>query len=175
MSNFNLKAIKFYENLSQETNCFTANIYYNNSIIGMAENDGKGCSTNVYLTTLDKAISNKQYSAIRDAAIEVKTLLELKPDDYKYQSVIESIVDDLFEKWLKDDYELKLNKIINKKSVNHLIFEDLSSGDISSIKYTPSIEVWISKNPERIKEVITNQIATGAKLLNNNIEENFYL
>ena len=170
MSKFTLKNVKFFPSLSEETNCFQTNIYYDNVLIGMADNHGKGGSTNVILTPLKNSISDKQSNTITAAAREVHSLLELDPTKYQYQSVMESIVDELFEGWLKEDHKKKVEKIISIKSINHLIFEDTDE-NIFVIKYSPSIESWLSKNPTRIKEVIKDHISKGSKLLNNNIPE----
>ena len=49
-----LKAIKFHEDMSEETNCFSANIYLNGKKVGSVKNQGHG-GCNFY----DFAFKNK--------------------------------------------------------------------------------------------------------------------
>ncbi len=45
-----LKKIKIYDELSEETICFTAELYADGKKVATVENDGRGGSTDVYFT-----------------------------------------------------------------------------------------------------------------------------
>lgn len=157
--------------MSEETNCFQASLYFDNIKIGDVRNDGRGGSTDVYLDSADKAKSDKHRIAIMTAKKEVVDMLELANTDFN--PAMEDIVNTLFEQWLTDEYGRKLKKIIETKSPNHLIFEDANE-NILTIKLGPSIEAWLKQNPTRVKEIILEKFAEGAKLLNYNVPETFY-
>ena len=45
-----LKKIKIYDELSEETICFTAELYADGKKVATVKNDGRGGSTDVYFT-----------------------------------------------------------------------------------------------------------------------------
>ena len=44
---FELKAIKFYESMSEETNCFQGKLYINGKYVADVKNDGRGGCTDI--------------------------------------------------------------------------------------------------------------------------------
>lgn len=45
-----LRNLKFYEEMSEETNCFSADVYFNGNFAGNARNDGRGACADVHCT-----------------------------------------------------------------------------------------------------------------------------
>lgn len=45
--NFELKKLKFHEDMSEETPCFSADLYENGKLVAHASNDGHGGPNNV--------------------------------------------------------------------------------------------------------------------------------
>lgn len=95
-----LKKVNFYEAFSEETNAFTAEIYYKGKKVGEAKNDGQGGSTHVYSlpNTKDAFKQAKQY-ALGLPPFEIKSNFT-DNGTFTITSDLETQVDDLFEKWL---------------------------------------------------------------------------
>jgi hypothetical protein len=47
-NNFELKKLKFHEDMSEETPCFSADLYENGKLVAHVSNDGHGGNNNVY-------------------------------------------------------------------------------------------------------------------------------
>ena len=89
--NITLKNIKFYEKLSEETNCFTADLFVDNKIIGHVKNDGHGGST-------DYMANKKEYwEHIKKAEQFCLTLPPNSYGDFTVKMNLENKIDDLFE------------------------------------------------------------------------------
>lgn len=168
MDRFSLKNVKFYEALSEETNCMHGTVYFDGKLLGEFQNDGHGGSTNVpyvrnqevldYLKTL--TLTYPVNPAIKnDKPLTVKSNLE-------------NVVDMLFEKWLEEYYQKKNIETVKRKQVNHLVMEN-SFKDLATIKLGPSVESWIQGNPTRLKEIISKHKSEGWKILNTNLPEEF--
>lgn len=104
-----LKNIKFSEHLSEETNAFTADIYVEGKKCGYCKNDGQGGCTMV------KAFGDPGlYGIMQTAENHLKTQpdinigTEVKP--FMVKSTWENVVDNLFDQWLKQKDQKKLEK-----------------------------------------------------------------
>ena len=84
-----LKKISFYERMSEETNCFAADLYINGKKVGECKNDGQGGCTDYYGSTLE----NNQL--IREAENYFKTLPQVKAEglNFMYQPTLENAID----------------------------------------------------------------------------------
>lgn len=103
-----LKGVKFYEKMSEETNAFFADVYVDGKKCGFAKNDGRGGNTFV-----------SPYGGVnRDLFVECENWLKTQPQinigseekPYMIDSDMESMVDHLFENWLKERDQKKLEK-----------------------------------------------------------------
>jgi len=91
-----LKSIKFSEAMSEETNAFTANLYINGKRVGYCKNQGCGGCTEYRGNTPE---DNK---LINDAEVYCKTT--------EFDQSLESVIDNLFEDWLKAKETKKFEK-----------------------------------------------------------------
>ena len=105
-----LKAVKFMESLSEETACFSANIYINGKRAGRCENRGHGGSTSYHIEDKEIAETFEHYaSGLPD--------LELKGFSGKQLTIAmngEHLIDALFNDWLKAREEKKFAKLDKK-------------------------------------------------------------
>lgn len=102
-----LKKIAFYERMSEETNCFAADLYINGKKVGEAKNDGQGGCTNYYTYT-------KENNEIIRQAEEYFKSLPMKVSEYgfKYQPSLEYAIDEQFELYMKAKEEKKMQKLM---------------------------------------------------------------
>ena len=93
-----LKAIKFNEAFSEETNCYKANVYVNGKLGGEASNDGRGGCTFIHTYNGDAALIK--------AANEYCATLPHKTYDSipnkTFPILLEDLVDELLYKHLLD-------------------------------------------------------------------------
>ena len=110
-----LRNVKFYEKLSEETNCYTADLYANGKLVATVRNDGHGGETDV-----------RQFSpkvAKEFAAIEAYCkLLPYKTfGDLSYPVTLDVLADDLFEEWVVKRERSKVVAKLDKLTVNHIV------------------------------------------------------
>ena len=92
-----LKRIKIYDELSEETICFTAELYANGKKVATVKNDGRGESTDVYFTEGWRS----------ELAQQVIQYAKENPVVYEYPwgkyegSQVEDQVDRLLDLWLE--------------------------------------------------------------------------
>jgi hypothetical protein len=107
-----IKNVKFSEFASQETNCFTCNIYADGKKIGFARNQGTGGFT--YCQPYDEGTLDK----FREVEKYCESLPPIVCKDFErpfeVKSTLENIVDNLFENWLKEKENKKMQKDFNK-------------------------------------------------------------
>lgn len=157
-----LKAIKFYEGMSEETNCFQGKLYINNKHVADVKNNGQGGNTDVYpINKLSGMIIQNANEWL--ASQPKKKCVEF---NYEYHRNIESEVDDLFADWLYVKEDKKFIKQMDK-------------GIMYGTKYSYQIIYW--KNTTltafmqsevgkvRVKQVIKDLKAKGETILNTNI------
>lgn len=131
-----LRKIKHYPSLSEETNCFTADIFVNGKRAGYAKNSGHGEETHV-----------SHFSETRDLFKSAEAFCKLLPP-YSTPGLTNPIpmdlalfVDNLLETYLvKLDQEKalrKLDKLTEKKIVilNEKEFNDFKKGTSSALSY----------------------------------------
>lgn len=106
---FELKNIKFYESMSEETNCFQADLFINGKKIAYVKNTGQGGPTDYGVHDF------KLHSVLREAEQFCLTLPKEKiSDTFEFQPTLESKIDDLFEAWLKVKADKKVEKEMEK-------------------------------------------------------------
>jgi hypothetical protein len=96
-----LKKIKLYNELSEETICFTAELYADGKKVATVKNDGRGGSTDVYFTEGWRSESAQQ---VIQFAKENPIVYEYPWGKYE-GSQVEDQVDRLLDIWL--DKKLK--------------------------------------------------------------------
>lgn len=92
-----LKKVKFYKELSEETMCYTAELYANGKKVANVRNDGRGGCASVYFTEEARSESVQQ----------VLQYIKANPLVVQYDwgtytvKCIEEFADHLFDEWLR--------------------------------------------------------------------------
>ena len=92
-----LKKVKVYDELSEETICFTAELYANGKKVATVKNDGRGGSTDVYFSEGWRSESAQQVILF---AKDNPIVHKFPWGDYVGDQV-EDQVDRLFDLWLE--------------------------------------------------------------------------
>ena len=153
-----LKNFRFYEKLSEETYCFTANLYVNGIKCGSAENRGYGGETDYFHEGTEKS----------------KELLR-QAEEYCVEKNLTNYIDELVEILVrKKENEVnarKLNKAMQKAILigNDKIYREIGFK-------MPLREMW-EKHPDYFKQTINEKLEQykdkGYRLLNTNIPQQF--
>jgi hypothetical protein len=150
-----LKKVKYYEKMSEETSCFTADIYFNGKKVGLCKNSGNGGETYVYqnLTNQD---GYKQFLSY------CRSLGKNSVD----------MCDELFDKYMERRYAEKLEKKLKRDQQKGIVYCESS---IITNKY--NIYYWrnktllevIEKRPDLVKDMIEKLRSEGNSIFNTNI------
>jgi hypothetical protein len=163
-----LKNIKHSEFASQETNCFAADIYVDGKKVGYCKNDG--CGGNTYTHNWDA----KTLSKFREVEKYCESLppieIDVNGDAFSIKSNLENVVDELFEKWLKE----KSLKKMQKSFLKGICIESPFGFELMTFKANGKV-IPLSdglKNPkfiEHVKQYCMTVKADGKKILNTNL------
>jgi hypothetical protein len=159
-----LKKISFNERMSEETNCFVADLYINGKKVGECKNDGRGGCTDYY------GDNKEMNELIRKAEAYYKTLPKVKSEEYnfKYQPTLENAIDDELTKYLKAKEQKKFEKYM----VDAILFGVPNGYSYTRIKF----KVPLSKiNPlalqQKVNEIKKKECTNGVQILNTNLKE----
>jgi hypothetical protein len=155
-----LKSIKFSESLSEETNAFTANIYFDGKKIGYCKNSGQGGETEVH-----------SFPESREKFIECEKFCKTLPPitygkDLTLPSNVYHIVDELFEEWL----EIKSKKKLLKDCENGVCYG--SSNLYRIVKWSGYNIKTLLEHPQgkqTLKKTIKEIKDQGNTILNTNL------
>jgi hypothetical protein len=161
-----LKNIKFYESMSEETNCFQADLFINGKKIASVKNEGHGGPTDYRLLVF------KNQQILRDAEAYCLTLPKEKiTETFEFQPTLESKIDDLLEAWLKVQAEKKLAKQMEKGILYG------RPEHYQMIYWKGTTLVALLGNPTmqgRIKQILKDLTDKGETILNTNIPKELY-
>ena len=171
-----LKNFRFYDRLSEETYCFTANIWVNGTKCGSAENRGYGGETDYHNEGTEE--SKKLLKQAEEYCLKLPPIVWQSISSGKDLSLdmnltryIDELVSALVKK--KDD-ELNAKKLNKEMQKAILIGTDTQYQVISFKK--PLREVWETQ-PEYFKKVLIEKLdkykEKGYRLLNTNIPQQF--
>lgn len=167
MSRVSLKNVKFLESMSEETNCFSADVYFDNKKIASCNNRGRGGNTDVLRDPSCGVVKFKEFEDY------CNSLPPYVSGTFTLPSDMEMVVDGLFEKWLEAKEEKKL--LTNMKK--GLLFGSKDHYSMVSWKGV-TLEVLLNQNNPsmmaRIKQIIKEKVAEGKPLLNTNIPKEVY-
>lgn len=154
-----LKSVKFSEAFSEETNCFTADLFANGKKIAYVKNDGHGGCTfyNAYPLMATKLVEAEQYAL---------SLPEINCGEFSIKSNLEHVIDDLFEKWLDKKEAKKLEKNFEKG----ICYGSKNCYNMHYWKGTTLKEML--NNPigvARVKKVVADLISQNKTILNTNL------
>ena len=99
-----LKKISFNERMSEETNCFIADLYIDGVKAGECKNEGHGGPTDYY------GIEKRQTELIRQAEAYCKSLPKIKYGDMEWDNSLEHVIDQLLEDHLKAKETAKMKR-----------------------------------------------------------------
>lgn len=155
-----LKSIKTYERLSEETTCFTANLYVDGKLLAHVENSGKGGNTGYSLV---KLIDKTKLRSVEDYC---KTLPDVVYDTFTFKSDLEYVIDDLLEKHLLEKDQKKMNKNMEKGliygNVNSYSIITWKNHTIATLLATPAGKTLLTKKVDELK-------SKGINVLNTNL------
>ena len=163
-----LKGIKFYERLSEETNAFTADLYINGKKAGYVKNDGHGGSTDYYPNEGKRELINEAEQfcltlpAIKYRSLEIKMNLENK-------------IDQLFEEWLKAKDAAKIQKKLDKDCLKGICFKIDNGYNLTTWKgHTIATLLQHPQGKLAIKAKLAELRREGKEVLNKNIPQELF-
>lgn len=171
-----LKKIEFNERMSEETNCFSADLYINGKHVGEASNHGHGGPTNY------QSFTDEGHALIKEAEAYCKTLppytYEMSGETHSIDMDLEMYIDNLLTTYLQDKELQKFRKSMERAMVKGLV---IGKPDVSfeSINFKVPLETIMAapNKPEVmvniIKKYVTPELIEGKILLNTNIPESF--
>ncbi|WP_286883078.1 hypothetical protein [Sphingobacterium sp. UBA5980] len=170
--NIELKNVKHFPSLSEETEAFTASLYIDGKHAGYAKNAGHGGSTDYYHK------DGKGKELIKQAEDHTKSFKE--PDDNFINMALEEKINDLlYEHLQKKDLE-KFNKKLAKITDKGIAY-GIPNDSYSYFTFSHSMEKFLNniKGIEHIKNLIRNKIipklGSDKIILNTNIPEKLLL
>ena len=160
-----LKSIKFNERMSEETNCFTANLYVNDKKLCYVENTGKGgCSDYVLYVS-------KNAPLLKEVEAYCKTLPDIKYNTITIKQNLETVIDELFENYLIQKESKKLVKYMEKG----IVYGTLSNFQVVTWKGHTIAEMLTSPHGVLpIKNKLKELIRDGKNILNTNIPQQIF-
>jgi hypothetical protein len=167
-----LKNIKFYEALSEETNSYSAVVYFDGKQVGLCSNNGRGGETIVCPSF------SSTYQAFKDAEQYCNSLPAttypsfVEGETFSVDSSIEKVCDSIFDEWLKRMEESRMkrrySKVLVYKKDDEYSYTELSfniggkKADIKTICANPKGVEYLKKSCERL-------ISEGYKIMNSNL------
>lgn len=160
-----IKNVSFNERMSEETNAFVADVYVNGKKCGYAKNDGRGGSTFV----------NPYGGKYRDLFVEGERYCESLPDvvynpegmkPFSVKSNMENVVDELFEQWLKNRDQKKLEK----KMENHIMWGVPNGHSYMLVKFLKPLNQIDKKIIQSYLDKYKTEFKEGEKFLNTNLD-----
>lgn len=112
-----LRKIQFSERMSEETNCFVADLYIDGKKVGYAKNDGHGGCTDYGMVG-----DAKNLDVIKKAEAYCKTLPKKSYTFGQFDMNLEEKIDELFEEWLKEKDKKRLDKKLQKDMLKGLCY-----------------------------------------------------
>jgi len=158
-----LKKISFYERMSEETNCFAADLYINGKKVGECKNDGRGGCTDYY------GSSPENNKIIRDAEAYFKTLPKVKAEgyDFEYQPSLEDAIDTQLELYLKAKADKKMSKLFQTA----VVVGRPNGGSYRYINFKqPLSAIPMSKLVFHVAKIVNDHCHNGVVLLNTNFK-----
>jgi len=159
-----LKKVYFSEQMSEETNAFTADVYFNGKKMGYAKNDGHGGCTHIMP-------HEGMRSQLAEAEAYAKSLPSINTgltkgsngEPFIIESDLEVQVDELFQVWLE--------KKDTTKNSNKGIYFQASDGKKRILSWNMSI-AKMKKLPQgqlKLQTSLDKIVREGGKVLNTNL------
>jgi len=91
--NVELKKVKFHEDMSDETNCFSAEIWVDGKVLAYVKNDGQGGGNDYW--PVNGQANNSALDSFREWC-------KAQPHEFEFEYE-DQVVDKLFTEWIKKD------------------------------------------------------------------------
>ena len=171
-----LKNFRFYDRLSEETYCFTANIWVNGTKCGNAENRGYGGETDYHHEGTEQSkelIKQAEEYCLKLPPIVWKSISSGK--DLSLDMNLTRYIDELVSALVKKKDDESIAKKLNKEMQKAILIGTDSQYQVISFK-KPLREVWETQ-PDYFKKVLIEKLdkykEKGYRLLNTNIPQQF--
>ena len=171
-----LKNFRFYDRLSEETYCFTANIWVNGTKCGNAENRGYGGETDYYHEGTEE--SKQLIKQAEQYCLTLPPIVWQSSISGKYLSLdmnFTRYIDELVSALVKKKDDESIAKKLNKEMQKAILIGTDSQYQVISFK-KPLREVWETQ-PDYFKKVLIEKLdkykEKGYKLLYTNIPQQF--
>ena len=168
-----LKSIKIYEGMSEETTCFQSDLFINGKKVGYCKNSGHGGNTDYHGFTKEDNVLLEEVNQWCK-----KNPIPIPQHDYQIDD-LEGRVDEIVHQELLRRDKKKFDNKLNKRMLTHLLFTKSKEGEevkeYSELGWKGhTIESLLKhpKGPDTVKNVIKREIGNGYRLLNTNIPEN---
>ena len=175
-----LKNFRFYDRLSEETYCFTANIWVNGTKCGNAENRGYGGETDYHHEGTEQSkelIKQAEEYCLKLPPIVWKSISSGK--DLSLDMNLTRYIDELVSALVKKKDEENIAKKMNKEMQKGILIGIDEGGDIAYQTITfkmPLRDMW-EKHPDFFKKTLIEKLEKykpkGYRLLNTNIPQQF--
>lgn len=165
-----IKNLKHFEEMSEETNAFICDIHINGKKAGYAKNKGCGGQTDYY------AYTNCQ-ELIRDAENYFKAMppkkITYRDTEFEVKSSLENFIDDVVYQKIVDKENAQLNKKLKKHCLRFICYKtDKTDKGYKAVGWKILIEDMLKSTYYRsilIKKV--NELKSqGNEILNTNLE-----
>jgi hypothetical protein len=172
--NIELKSFKHYEKLSDETYCFTANIYVNGIKCGTAENRGIGGETDY---SSDRRIGSDEL--IKQAeqhclGLPSETIV-IGDRTITLNMNLVNYIDNLVDRLVKAKYKEKDAQKLRKEMQSGILIGD--DEKYAKIGFKIPLSEVMAKHPDyfqkTLKEMLVKYGKDGSRLLNTNIPIHF--
>ena len=166
--NIQLKNIKFFEAMSEETNAFVADVYVNKVKVAYAKNDGHGGSTFYHA-----------YEGKQELLKQAEQFCLGLPSVFNFPMDLEFKIDLLLEDWLKAKDEAKMAKKLQKDMLTSLCIKTPNgytqlTWKSGSRNITIAELVSVPNGREVLKNAIAKAKAEGKEVLNTNIPQHLF-
>jgi hypothetical protein len=165
-----LKKISFNERMSDETNCFIADLYINGKKVGSCNNDGRGGCTNYGGNTKADNVLIAEAEKYCKALPKVK----VKELNFEYDQSLESVIDDCLEAYLKAKDLAKIEKKMQKKFASAICYgKKLANGyDLATTfwKGKTLAQIPLIQLQQTYNDVKARKLKEGDIIFNDNLE-----
>jgi hypothetical protein len=171
-----LKNFRFYDRLSEETYCFTANIWINGTKCGSAENIGYGGETDYHHEGTEA--SKQLIKQAEEYCLKLPPIVwqsSVNGKDLSLDMNLTRYIDELVDVLVKKKEDETIAKKMNKEMQKGILIGTDTQYQVISFK-KPLREVWETQ-PDYFKKVLIEKLdkykEKGYRLLNTNIPQQF--
>jgi hypothetical protein len=164
--NIELKKISFNERMSEETNCFVADLYIDGKKVGYCKNNGHGGCTDIHGNSKD------DFTVIAKAKEYCKTLPKEKMFGKEFEQTLEDVVDKKLEEYLKAKQKAKAEKKMLKQQLTGILFGVPDGDRYSYYNYKQPLDYFSTSALQTLVNQVRDKHCTdGVEILNTNLKE----